>query len=219
MPSTLTLDKILIVEGADEERFFRQLLKHLAITDVQIVKIEGKDNLFVKLRTLMADDGFDRVTSMGVVRDADHSAASSFQSVADIFARLGLAIPKKPGDFANKARKKVGVFIMPGGSASGMLEDLCLATVGDHPVSRHVQDFFSALTGTLSRRDPVDAPMQEGTYYFPKNEAKARVQAFLAGMHETVCGVGRGAECGFWNLDHASLVELKEFLRRLRLPV
>jgi hypothetical protein len=58
MKISITKHKILGVEGVDEEKFFEALFKHLHITDVQIINLEGKSNFkssFDLLNTLFRD--------------------------------------------------------------------------------------------------------------------------------------------------------------------
>lgn len=58
-------------------------------------------------------------------------------------------------------------------------------------------------------------PKEPGCFYFPKNRSKAKAQAFLAGMHESVTAVGLAAQKGCWNLDHPVLDGLKAFIKAL----
>lgn len=51
----ITKPKLLIVEGKDEEGFFSAAMsQHLSITDVQVLPIGGKQNLYGNLKALMA---------------------------------------------------------------------------------------------------------------------------------------------------------------------
>ena len=85
------LSKQLLVEGRDEELFFRAFLRHLEIDGVQVQGYMGKRNLGNFLIELVDSVGFDRVESIGIVRDADDSAASGLQSIQSHFAERGVA--------------------------------------------------------------------------------------------------------------------------------
>src|SRR5437660_8313987 len=66
-PLTVNRSKLLLGEGADEVRFFNALLKHLGITDVQVVDYGGKTKLTAFLRTLATPlPGFAAVTTLAV---------------------------------------------------------------------------------------------------------------------------------------------------------
>jgi hypothetical protein len=215
----ITQAKVLLVEGKNEEQFFGAFFQHIGINDVQIRQIFGKDQLAANLRLFMNEAGYSMVTAFAIIRDADVNSEDTFKSVVGTLKSLGLPFPKRNGEFANKNRKKVGVFIMPDGRNPGMLEHLCLTTVSDHPIMQHVNTLFTAFGRELVKRDSVNTPMQPDKNYYPKNEAKAKVQAFLSGMYKTVHTAGLGAREKYWNFDHACLADLKKFLENLCTPV
>jgi hypothetical protein len=215
----ITQAKVLLVEGKNEEQFFGAFFQHIGINDVQIRQIFGKDQLAANLRLFMNEAGYPAVTAFAIIRDADSSSDDTFKSVIDTLKSLDLPFPKRNEEFANKARKKVGVYIMPDGKNPGMLEHLCLMTVKDHPVMQHVNTLFAAFSRDLVKRESTDGPMQPDKNYYPKNEAKAKVQAFLSGMYKTVHTAGLGAREKYWNFDNACLANLKKFLENLCIPV
>ena len=49
----------------------------------------------------------------------------------------------------------------------------------------------------------------------PKNESKAKVLAFLAGMKESVSQLGIAAQKGCWPLKHEAFTEIRDFIREL----
>jgi hypothetical protein len=215
----ITHPKMLLVEGKDEELFFEKLFTHVGVSDVGIRQLWGKDQLATNLRLFMNDKGYEKVIAFAIVRDADTNSENTFQSVVDTLKSQGLPVPKRNEEFVNKAGKKVGVFIMPGGNNSGMLEHLCLQTVDSHPIMKHINILFGAYGRDLQKREPADAPMLPDIHYYPRNEGKAKVQAFLSGMYKTVHTAGLGAREKYWNFDHPCLSDLKKFLENLRLPV
>ena len=81
---------------------------------------------------------------------------------------------------------RIGIFIMSGNSDTGMLEDLCLKTVGEHPAIECVNTFIDCASG-------LNNP--------PKIMSKAKAQAFLTAMPKIANSVGVGAQKGYWNLD------------------
>jgi len=95
-----------------------------------------------------------------------------------------------------------------------MLEDLCLSTVANHPVSSCVDVYIDCLHENLEyekgniSKDPCK-------YYFPKNEAKAKMHAFLAGMNKFVPSLGIAAKKGYFNFDSEILNDIKVFLQKL----
>ena len=201
MLSVISQKKVLAVEGDDEINFFDSLLKYLGITDVEIRQVGGKDQFKNKLPALVESTGFfDHVEVFAVIRDANADANAAFSSVKNILQKLNLAPPIKMNRFANNSIK-LGIFIMPGNSEKGMLEDLCLSTVKQHPKMTCVDEFMECV---LKLEDP------------PKNIAKAKAQSFLSSMPIMVNSVGIGAQKGYWNFESDDLNDLKTFLENFK---
>ncbi len=208
-----TEPKVLLVEGKDEENFFKALLKHWAISGVRVSNVNGKDKFPIELEAFLLTYG-SQVHAYGIIRDADRSREDAFKSVVNLLKRRGELYPKKIGAYGENEIRKVGVFIMPGNQEEGMLEDLCLQTVADHPVMACTEQYFSCLRATLDPISPSQ-PKKQGSHYYPKNQSKAKALAFLAGNHETFTSVGVAALNGCWNFDHSALTDLKSFLQGL----
>lgn len=200
MPELIRHNKIIAVEGRDDANFFNALLRHIKITDVDIREVGGKAQFKDKLPALFRTPGFSDVYIFAVIRDADQDANSAFESIRNLLKKEGFAPPAKINMFSDNS-PKVGIFIMPGNSEKGMLEDLCLKTVADNPAMTCVKPFMDSC---LKLKTP------------PGNLAKASAQAFLAAMPEIVNSVGVGAEKGYWNFDSPILDELKNFLLKFK---
>ncbi len=211
MNITIEKETLLLVEGRDEIEFFKALLKHINVRDnVQLIEVGGKHNFKNEFPALLLSPNFSIVRKYGIVRDADDSADNTFQSVIGMLNHHKQPAPKKSGDIIYSENIAAGVFIMPGNSEKGMLENLCLSTVADHPVSGCVDEYISCLKTNLKPEN-----MPEGKYSFPKNEAKAKMHAFLAGMNTFVPSLGIAAQKGYFNLDSETLDDIKTFLQKL----
>ena len=135
--------KLLLVEGRDEERFFPGLLNYLGISNVQIVSYGGTPNFQRNLRTFMVTEGFDQLSSIGIIRDADQSAASALQSIQAHLGNVGLPVPDTfvaPTD----AIPKISVFVMPNNSDKGALEKLCLDSLKDDPAMPCTEEYVKS---------------------------------------------------------------------------
>ena len=193
--------KVLAVEGDDEINFFDSLLKYMGISDADINKVGGKNKFKNKLPALVNTTGFfDNVETFAVIRDANDDANAAFSSIKNILQKQNLTPPTQMNKFANNGLK-LGIFIMPGNSAEGMLEDLCLRTVQHHPKMNCINEFMDCI---LKLKEP------------PKNVAKAKAQSYLAAMPIIANSVGIGARKGYWNFDSDELKELKIFLENLK---
>jgi hypothetical protein len=199
----ITSDKLLLVEGEDERNFFTALCTHLGLKGMQIIPYKGKPNLPNVFVAVLNTPNFDQVSAYAIIRDADVSQQSALESIKDLLQKHGQICPQKHAEIASAGSLKVGVFIMPGNSAtSGMLEDLCLQTVAGHEAMPCVESFM----------DCLKAP---GATFHPQNPSKAKVQAFLAAMPETVPSLGVAALKGYWQFNHQALSELCAFLQEL----
>lgn len=194
--------KLLLVEGQDEVNFFRALLEKLGKNnEVKIIEVGGKDKFKTEFPAIINMPGFsENIEGMILIRDADNNFQSAFQSVQNLLKRYGFNI-SEPNKLFNNSGIRIGVYIMPGDSESGMLEDLCLRTQSNNPIMECVEYFFKE----LEKKDIKQ----------PSNMAKAKCQVFLAGMPKIVNSVGVGAIKGYWNLDHPALGDLRDFLNKL----
>lgn len=138
----------LLVEGNDERNFFEAFIKHhsemLSIKDIQIQNFKGKDKLCKFLPMFVVAPGFrDKVRSIGIVRDADCSARSAFQSVQDTLRKVRLLVPDCPEKPKTNGKLTVNVLILPGGvHKKGMLETLLCQTFAGTEIGGCIGKFF-----------------------------------------------------------------------------
>lgn len=194
---------ILVVEGQDEYNFFDALLRHIDISSIQVLAIGGKTQFRAQLLALKNTPGFNRVQSIGVVRDCDGNRQGAFDSVRGALRAASLPIPETPAAFTENT-PRTGVLIMPPESVGTdrMLEDLCLAAVADDPAMQCVDDYFDCLqTQAISLRDNV--------------LAKAQVHVYLASRDEPDLRLGEAAQRGYWPWDNPAFDQAKAFLRQL----
>lgn len=193
-------NKILVVEGKEEEMFFSALGDHLNLRGIQILPIGGKTKLRDNLKLIKVPANFASVVSLGIVRDADDDAERAFQSVQDALREAGLPFPSqmmRPTD----TNPQVTVMILPDGIKPGMLEDLCLASIATDPVTSCIDQYFQCVES------------QAG--YLPKDMSKAKIHAFLASRPDPDKRLGEAAQSGYFPWDHQALNQIKDFLRIL----
>ncbi|MGC9259619.1 MAG: DUF3226 domain-containing protein [Phycisphaerae bacterium] len=196
----ITQTKLLLVEGKDEELFFSAALeKHTHVDDIQVLPIAGKTRLRENLASLKRDANFPGVTSLAVIRDADDSFASAFQSVRDSLMHHKLPVPREHGQFTTGVLR-VGVFIMPDGKNNGMLETLCMRSVKGRAQTACVESYLDCLK-------------QNGAYPAPVD--KARAHAWLAGQDDPEKRVGEAAQAGYWPFADSAFDNLWNFIRAM----
>lgn len=198
--------KMLLVEGKDEEYFFDALLKHINITDIQILSTGGKDKFNTDFDIINTFSGFEKVLSIGITRDADNTRDGAVTSIQHQLKKHGLPVPLRHSETKENNGRKVGIFILPG-AEQGMLETLVLDSVSDEDVLVCSDKYISDLKDILTSKG------KEAN--FPRNIHKARAHAYLAGMKKLIPSVGLATKKGYFNLNSPSLDDIKDFLRRL----
>lgn len=193
--------KQLLVEGRDEQEFFRELLKFLEIEDIQIHSYGGKDNLGNFINNFVDVVGFESVDSIGVVQDADENAQSALQSVKGRLQNANLPVP---ATFLHPAGEsiRVRIFVMPDNQSNGALENLCLSALDGDTAMVCVNDFMDCLKSNCV------SP--------PENRlAKARLNCFLASREEPDTRLGIAAAKGYLPWSHPAFSDLAQFLKNL----
>lgn len=192
-PNEIQKEVQLLVEGNDERNFFEAFTEHLHLPGVQIQVFDGKDQLRGFLETLAVATGFRKVRSIGIVRDADESADSAFQSVQTALHNANKAIrgsgaefpvPDHPERLAS-GRPSLSVMLLPGNGDDGMLETLLCRTFADGGVDRCIDGFFKCV--------------RESDRLIPR-PAKARARAYLFTTPDPHVSVGwrRREAVGIW---------------------
>jgi len=202
----LVENKLLLVEGQDEVNFFEALCKHLSIDGLQIIETGGKDRLKNELPAVLLMRNFENVDSIAVIQDADNSLTSAVNSLKSLLSKHKLPVPEGHTQFKTTSGMKCGIFIMPGNRENGMLENLVLDTVDNHPVKVASGEYIDLLRAKLTDSENPK---------FPKNEHKARLHAYLAGMEKYVPSLGLATQKGYFNLDSEHLNDIKAFLQKV----
>lgn len=200
-PKRVARPKQLLVEGRDAEVFFHALLDDVRVTGVQVQNFGGKDELRGFLKALRNASSFSqKVTSVGIVRDAETDAAAAFQSVCSALNAASFAVPTQVLAPAGHS-PQVSVLILPDATTPGMLETLCRRTVDNDPVIECVEQYFECV--------------EQQTGSLPTNIDKAWVQAFLVSRSRPGLLLGQAAHAGYWHFDSPALDHVKQFVREL----
>ena len=201
MSVEFTDSRLLVVEGPADEMLFLYLIRHLGLSGIQLHNIGGVTNLEQELLSLTQTPGFhDEVTSIGIVRDADDDSGDAFGLVCEALQESSLPVPAAPLEVVGYPLS-VSVLIVPHGESSGMLDDVCLASVADDPVMSCVDEYIDCMLDAANVR--------------PNSLSKSRLQAFLASRREPGMLLGAAARANYWNFDHAAFAPLKDLLRML----
>ena len=204
-PISIKKPRLLVVEGDDEARLFNALFAHIEkdgvkINDIQIIDAEGKRNIKSRIEVIVRHTDFSKVSSIGIVRDADDNADDALRSVQGALRAAGLTPPDTALSLAGGV-PKVAVLITPYGKSSGMLEDVCLEAMEDDPAMGCVQDYFSCIESHLTEQ--------------PNNLSKAMMQAFLASRPNSGLSLGVAIQRRYWDFEHAAFEPLRRLVGML----
>ncbi len=192
--------KVLIVEGEDEKRFFKSLLSHLSITNIQIFPIGGKTKTRENLKALSLAPNFEYISTLGIIRDADDNASGAFQSVCDALRNINLSVPTDQLVLTDGIPKTV-VMILPAPGLNGMLEDICLNAISSSPEMECITQYFDCIHDKTNR--------------LPNNLSKAKLYSYIASSNDPELRLGEAAEKGIFNWDNPSFKQVKSFLKLL----
>ncbi len=203
----------LFVEGNDQRNFFEAFRDHLSLDHIQIQNFGGVGDLPGFLQAFVGTDQFedmdefedvvelkDIVESIGIVRDAEESAQSAFQSVQSSLRNAGLPVPSCPRERTDDA-PAVTVLILPNDNSPGMLETLLCQTFAASPLNDCIDSYFECVQ-TLP-----DINM--------RRPHKARAHAYIATQPQPHLSVGVAAKNGYWNFNHSAFTAVRRFLETL----
>lgn len=169
------------------------MAKDYGQSDVQVLNFGGIHELQRYLSALVMASDWGRVTSLGIIRDAEENAQSAQQSVQQAVERTVLS---SSGD-----NPRVSTFILPDNERPGMLETLLCESFGADEVNACIEEFF-ACCGDLAQVEV-------------KRIEKARAHAYLATCKDPHVSVGVAAQKDYWNLEHQAFEQLRTFIREL----
>ena len=167
--------KILIVEGGDEEHFFRHLFAIIDIDVPVIVDKKGAPSLIETIRAELSSSGREVI---GFVLDANNDMSTRWQEISGEFSKEGIHLPDRPdvdgtivncqNYTSNVSLDKIGLWLMPDNNSSGELENFIVTMIPDTD-----REWIKA-------RNYIN-DILEGNGKFSKNKIpKAMVSAWLA---------------------------------------
>ncbi len=194
---TLREPKIILVEGLDDVKFFRALLKYLNIKNFQIIEVEGKNNFKTVLKIISQEVVNKLVSVIVCIRDADNNFSGAFLSIKNSLKDSKLPFPDKANTFNNVNDIKTGVYVLPANQETGMIEDLCMQTI-DKDKKDCIEKYYNCLNIEV------------------KNKSKSTIQIYLATQEPLTNSLGNASQEGIWNFNHECFAELKTFLENLK---
>lgn len=201
---SVTGRKIILVEGPDDIWFFDALLADLGAPEdeVQVMDYEGKSNIDRTLGPLLLDpavtDG--SVTAIAIVQDADGNLTKAKENIENACTAVGLIGGSYAAFSASISHPglSVGTFALPDGGTSGDLDTLLFETLSGTVLHGHVEA-YAAAAGFSAVHD----------------RGKRKTQAYLASQDPIARGAGMGASNGHFQIRHASVDPIRNFVSAL----
>lgn len=197
MTNVIESETLLLVEGNDHRNLFEAFRDHLTIPEMQIENYGGVNQLSGVLAAYVSSRKFGAVRRLGIVRDAESSAESAFQSVRSALGKANLALPERIGE-VTMGDPLVGVLVLPD-DGPGMLETVLARCFAETREDDCIDRFFQCVKAdgrTILRSE------------------KARTCAYLATTRDPHVSVGVAAKKGVSNFTHDAF-KIREFLSRL----
>ncbi len=185
--------KLVVGEGSEEVLFFESWLKHLEISDTQVVEYKGKSMLKPFLAALHRFPGFDRLETLAITRDADDDPVGAEQSVNAALADAGLP-----------SHLRVEIYILPEKNKAGALENVCLETIREQPIETCIESYLRC-----AQQADLNYDWNIG------DAAKSRIRAWLSVQAIPDLRLGEAACAGFLNWEAPCLDGLRVFLKSL----
>lgn len=172
------------------------------IEDFQVMNFGGVNELHNYLLQLTTTEGYDKVETILIARDAETDAEAAIKSIQDSMNRAKLPVPEKPFEYVSKGLPRTAFMIFPGPDQDqGTLEVLCLSTVAHDQIMKCVDDFLECIE-TSGERLP--------------RPHKNRLHCFLAGKDNYVGStIGQASYKGAWNPDHKALYPFKRIIQNM----
>lgn len=181
---------LVVVDGGDDRRLCETLAPALWTT----YKLDGS------LRALSVGTGFERVTAVAVVTDAEADPLASFETARSALVELEPTLADMvPGEVRQVGPRRYGVFVVPDAVTPGGLEtllrrawtptsadpcvDALFACVGPSATTAANRDKAWLKAWTATRRDPDGFPAQLiGKGIDPAHPAFSDLRDFLRAL-------------------------------------
>ena len=128
---------LILCEGEDAKYYLMELLKFFIAQDpvfenYQALNFGGNPDLKNYLNVIRNAEGYDRVKTIFVIRDAEKDAQGATQSIKDAFLRNNFSCASASNVISKEGTPRTGFTLFPSCSdklENGTLEDLCLRTL------------------------------------------------------------------------------------------
>ncbi len=207
-------ENLILCEGRDEQEFLIQYLNSDALSflpgfsnDFQVIDFGGNSELPQKLAILKNMDGFEKLKSLLVIRDAETNAKTACSEIRIALQKNDFPVPAEPHCWEGKS-PRVGFVLFPAcdnTAQNGTLEDLCLSILSD-----------SFAFDTLEQIDAFLNNLEKHRQKAFRRIFKAKLHTYFSVHNDYVSlKIGEAAAAGAFDWNHVALNSLKKFLQEV----
>lgn len=205
---------LILCEGRDAEEFLITYLNCKALSnipmfsnDFQVMDFGGINDLTNFLSALQNMEGFNRVESLLIVRDAERDSTRAITDIQTTLKRCNFTVPEAPHCWLG-CSPKIGYLLFPTcdiSTRAGTLEDLCLSILSEEnstSILGDIQCFIDSLGDKHHRCFPHEFKTKLHTYF-------SITDAYVS------LKIGEAAKAGAFDWNSDKLLPLKNFLLEL----
>jgi hypothetical protein len=191
---------VIVVEGLDEFGFILGLLNSMAIETVQIMCLDGVDQLAPRLKAYRMTEGFRNIKRFGVLVDSDGDPEARNRSTRDLLRSSGFSAADMPLVVSGTA-PAVMYSTIPSPSSNGCLEDLILDSMSMQHRAPCVEAYLNCAAVPQA---------QLGSRW-----AKSWVHSFLSTSETPGLKIGEATKAGLVDVGAPAFEPVRAFLQQL----
>ena len=210
-------DKLILCEGRDEENFLISWLNSDELStepgfssEIQVLNFEGNSDLSRQLEKYRKMDGFDSLTHLMIIRDAEQDSDGAVKSIQSALDNNGFQVPEKSCQWIYDKDNDlyISFLLFPAcdeNPTAGTLEDLCLKILAksDAPACMEEVNIF------LKRLET-----EQGKNF--SHKFKTQLHAYFAVSDDYVgMKIGEAANAKAFDWSSPELEPLKNFVRNM----
>ena len=196
-------NKVLVVEGYSDLRFYAEFLEYLGkANQVFIEDMQGRSRLETQLKTLLTKKLLAEKTHIAVIVDADDDGASTADGLANQLKTItGRDLTEGAWSLGEP---KLGFFVAPTPGVIGEIEDLVWQAWAADPMNAQAVPCVEQFIACMAQSSPSTTPQRI---------AKRRLGSMLAIRHEDDPRLGPAAQARhIINFDAPEFSRLRDFL-------
>ena len=210
-------EKLILCEGRDEENFLIAWLNSDELSnepgfsnEIQVLNFEGNSDLSRQLEKYKKMDGFDSLTHLMIIRDAEQDLDGAVKSIQSALSNNGFQVPEESCKwiYDNENDLYIGFLLFPAcdkNPTAGTLEDLCLKILAKSDASACMEE----VNIFLERLEK-----EHGKNF--SHKFKTQLHAYFAVSDDYVgMKIGEAAGAKAFNWSSSELEPLKNFVRNM----